>query len=92
VVKAFNTMYYGTLANEGKPDAPRADRLALYVAADDEHAKQRVSELIERLGFAAVDTGSLAAGGRRQQPGSPIYNDPITLDEAERRLAAITGA
>jgi predicted dinucleotide-binding enzyme len=92
VVKAFNTMYYGTLATEGKPEAPRADRLALYVAADDEHAKQRVSELIERLGFAAVDTGSLAEGGRRQQPDSPIYNNPITLDEAERRLAAITRA
>jgi predicted dinucleotide-binding enzyme len=86
VVKAFNTMNYQPLATEGKPEAPRDERLALYVAADDESAKQRVSELIERLGFAAVDTGSLADGGRRQEPGSPIYNDPVPLDEAERRL------
>lgn len=86
VVKAFNTMYFRTLATEGRPDAPPEERLALFLAGDDEAAKQRVAELIEQLGFAAVDTGTLAEGGALQQPGSPIYNQPMTPSEARRRL------
>ncbi len=87
VVKAFNTMYYLTLGSEGRPDAPHDERLALFVAADDAEAKQTVSELIEELGFAAVDTGSLAEGGRRQQPGTSIYAKDLTAPEAERAVA-----
>ena len=45
------------------------------MAGDDEEAKSDVSDLIEEIGLAPVDTGSLAKGGRRQQPGSPIYNE-----------------
>ena len=86
VVKAFNTMNFKPLGNEGRPDAPREERLALFVAGDDAEAKARVAALIDELGFAAVDTGSLAEGGRRQQPGSPIYNDPMTAPEAEAAL------
>jgi 8-hydroxy-5-deazaflavin:NADPH oxidoreductase len=91
VVKAFNTMYYGSLATEARPGAPRAERLAMYVAADDDDARRRVSELIERLGFAAVHTGSLSEGGARQQPGSSLYNDPVSATEAEERVAALQG-
>jgi predicted dinucleotide-binding enzyme len=87
VVKAFNTMYFRTLAAEGRPDAPRDERLVLFVAGDDVEAKARVSKLIEQIGFAAVDTGPLAEGGRKQQPGSPLYNEPMTAAEAEERLA-----
>ena len=43
--------------------------------------------LIEEIGFAPVDTGSLGKGGRRQQPGSPIYANQITAREAEEVLA-----
>lgn len=89
IVKAFNTMYYKTLGTDGKPGAPRAGRLALFMAGDDADAKRHVGELVDELGFAAIDTGSLAAGGRLQQPGSEIYNQPMTGDEAERRLADI---
>jgi 8-hydroxy-5-deazaflavin:NADPH oxidoreductase len=87
VVKAFNTMYFETLASRGAPDGPRDERLVLFVAGDDPEAKRRVADLIEQLGFAAVDTGSLAEGGARQQPGSPIYNEPMTPPEAQRQLA-----
>jgi predicted dinucleotide-binding enzyme len=87
VVKAFNTMYFETLAAEGAPDATRDERLVLFVAGDDAEAKALVCELIEQIGFAAVDTGSLAEGGRRQQPGAPLYNEPMRRAEAERRLA-----
>jgi hypothetical protein len=38
--------------------------------------------LIEAIGFGAVDTGSLVEGGRRQQPGTPFYNQVITVRDA----------
>jgi 8-hydroxy-5-deazaflavin:NADPH oxidoreductase len=87
-VKAFNTLNYRVLASEGKPDAPREERVAVFLAGDDAEAKATVSGLIEELGFAAVDNGSLAEGGRRQQPGSAVYNRPMTGREAE---AAVGG-
>jgi hypothetical protein len=31
-------------------------------------------------------TGSLAGGGRRQQPGSPIYNNPTSAHGAKEAL------
>ena len=49
VVKAFNTMYYVTLASEGRTDAPLEDRLVLFVAGDDGEAKSIVSGLIEDI-------------------------------------------
>ncbi len=88
VVKAFNTIHFETLATEGKPGAPREQRLAIVVAGDQADAKRRVSELIEQMGFAAVDTGSLAEGGRLQQPGALFFNRPMRLAEAEQELAA----
>jgi len=86
-VKAFNTMNFRPLGSAGQPDAPRAERLALMIAGDDEQAKTTVAGLVDELGFAAVDTGSLAAGGRRQQPGSPLYNVELRADEAEAALS-----
>ncbi len=59
VVKSFNTMYYSTLARSGRPDAAVDDRLALFVSGDDQEAKRIVAELIDELGFAAIDTGGL---------------------------------
>jgi hypothetical protein len=89
VVKAFNTMYWETLRDEGRPDAAREDRLVLFLAGDDADAKATVADLIEEIGFAAVDTGSLAEGGRRQEPGSRIYNEPMTPAEARAALEAL---
>ena len=90
LLKAFNTMYYGTLASAGKSDAPSDERLAIYLAGDDPSAKGIVSELIEQIGFAPVDTGDLAHGGRLQQPGSPIYANDVTAAEARRILAGLS--
>jgi predicted dinucleotide-binding enzyme len=86
VVKAFNTMFFETLAGEGRAGGPREERLALFIAGDDREAKRRVAELIEEIGFAAVDTGPLGEGGRLQQPGGPLYNVTLTAPEAERAL------
>jgi 8-hydroxy-5-deazaflavin:NADPH oxidoreductase len=89
VVKAFNTMYYETLATEGQPNALTDNRFVLFVAGDDAEAKSVVSQLIEQIGFAPVDTGSLGEGGSKQQPGSPIYNLPMNEDQARETLASM---
>ena len=88
IVKAFNTMYFQTLATAGKPGAPMNERLVLFVAGDDPDAKAVVSRLIEEIGFALVDTGSLREGGRKQQPGSPIYSQEMSPEEAREALAS----
>jgi len=87
LVKAFNTIYYRRLASEGRTNAPIEDRQAIFVAGDDEEAKAIVMKLIEQIGFAPVDTGSLREGGKRQEPGSPIYNRPLTGRQAKSQLA-----
>jgi predicted dinucleotide-binding enzyme len=90
LVKAFNTMYFKTLAAQGRLDIPVDHRLALFVAGDDADAKAVVSRLIEEIGFAAVDTGSLHDGGRLQQPGSPISSsDPMTAREARDAVGGL---
>lgn len=82
LIKAFNTIYYEHLATRGRKDLPVQERHAIYVAGDDAKAKEAVSRLIEELGFAPVDTGSLREGGRLQQPDSLIYNQTYTAREA----------
>jgi 8-hydroxy-5-deazaflavin:NADPH oxidoreductase len=86
IVKAFNTIYYKHLESRGRTDLPLDDRHAIFVAGDDEGAKREVMTLIEEIGFAPVDTGSLVEGGRRQQPNTPLYNQVITRREALERL------
>ncbi|MDQ1391916.1 MAG: 8-hydroxy-5-deazaflavin:NADPH oxidoreductase [Acidimicrobiaceae bacterium] len=86
IVKAFNTMYFVTLAQSGDRAQDEGERLALFLAGDDAEAKQAVAGLIDEIGFAPVDTGSLAGGGRRQQPGSDIYNRELTGAEARQIL------
>ena len=88
LVKAFNTMYYETLRTGGRRKS-EDERLVLFVAGDDTDAKAVVSRLIEEIGFTPVDTGSLREGGRKQQPGSSIYNDPMTVEVAYKRLAEL---
>lgn len=86
VVKAFNTMNSEPLATQGQPDAPFDDRLVIFYAGDDPDAKALVASLIQTLGFAPVDTGSLLIGSRKQRPGSPIYNRPMRPEQARELL------
>jgi 8-hydroxy-5-deazaflavin:NADPH oxidoreductase len=85
VVKAFNTIYYQHLATRGNTQTPLPERHAIFVAGDDEGAKQVVSGLIGEIGFAPIDTGSLKEG-RRQQPGTSVYNRPMPGREAQRAI------
>lgn len=74
VVKGFNTIWSEHLKAQGDTNLPLEKRRVIFIAGDDSQAKEKVSRLIEEIGFAAVDNGFLGEGGRRQQPGTPIYN------------------
>jgi hypothetical protein len=87
LVKGFNTIYYAHLADQGNASLPLEERRAIFIAGDDSEAKEIVAKLIEEIGFAAVDTGFLNEGGRRQQPGTSIYNQELTAKQAAKVLA-----
>ena len=85
VVKAFNTILSGHLLELGRP-AGDPDRIALPVAGDDEAAKRRVLELVDSLGFDAVDAGTLDDSGR-QEPGTPVYGADLGAAATRDALA-----
>jgi predicted dinucleotide-binding enzyme len=75
LVKAFNHLRAEILASD-----PRADggRRVLFYSGDDSVAKAEVGALIDRLGFAGIDLGPLALGGRLAQfPGGPLPNQNL---------------
>ena len=88
IVKAFNTIWFEHLKTLGNKDLPLENRRVIFVAGDDKEAKKVVSDLIEEIGFAAYDTGSLREGGRNQSPNTAIYNQNITLSEAPAILGS----
>jgi predicted dinucleotide-binding enzyme len=85
VVKAFNTIYWEHIRDRGRP-AGDPDRLGVPVASDDADAKRVVSDLIDQIGFDAVDGGSLAES-RRQEPDTPVYGNPAGADGVRAALA-----
>jgi hypothetical protein len=60
----------------------------LFLAGDDAEAKSVVADLIAEIGFAPIDVGSLE-DGRYMEPGSAIYNEPMTPAEAREKLADV---
>ncbi len=88
VVKAFNTIYFARLRDNGRPEAPVEKREVIFVSGDDGEAKGIVSGLIEEIGFAPVDVGTLAES-RRQEPGSPVYSVAMNPDQAREMLAGM---
>lgn len=70
LVKAFNTLLAAALASD--PNQAGGKRV-LFLSGDDAAAKVAVGQLIDHLGFAGIDLGSLAVGGKLQQyPGGPL--------------------
>jgi predicted dinucleotide-binding enzyme len=88
VIKGFNTIYYVRLRDERRAGLPLAQRLAIPIAGDDPVAKEVVARLIDEIGFAPVDTGSLAES-RRQEYGTPVFNQPVGPDEATVLLGRV---
>lgn len=70
LVKAFNHLQ--PLVLSGDPQSEGGKRVLFY-SGDDVAAKVEVGALIDRLGFAGIDLGSLAIGARLVQfPGGPL--------------------
>jgi 8-hydroxy-5-deazaflavin:NADPH oxidoreductase len=44
--------------------------------------------LVDQLGFAPVDTGSLA-DSRKQEYGTPVFNNPVGPEEAQALLRLV---
>jgi 8-hydroxy-5-deazaflavin:NADPH oxidoreductase len=70
LVKGFNHLRPQLLS--GDPQSEGGKRVLFY-SGDDAAAKGEVCALIDRLGFAGIDLGSLADGARLVQfPGGPL--------------------
>jgi 8-hydroxy-5-deazaflavin:NADPH oxidoreductase len=70
VVKAANTLLSAVLAADPKQ---AGGRRVLFISEDNVAAKETVKVILERIGFATIDLGGLAIGGKLQQfPGGPL--------------------
>ena len=75
VVKAFNHLRAELLATDPRSDGGQR---VLFYSGDDTAAKGEIAALIERLGFAGIDLGSLKVGGRLAQfPGGSLPNQNL---------------
>jgi 8-hydroxy-5-deazaflavin:NADPH oxidoreductase len=87
VVKCFNNIHVEHLRSLARPTGAE-DRSALAVAGDDADAKRQVTELLDSLGYDAVDAGPLAEGWRYQRDtaayGAPYAEGWGTADMTER--------
>ena len=69
VVKGFNAMGAAILAldpHEG------VGKRVIFISGDDASAKAEVLQLLDAMGFAGMDLGGLATGGRFQQFPGPL--------------------
>lgn len=64
IVKAFNTIFFKILAED--PRVSGGNRV-LFVSGDDQPSKTEVMNVIESMGFAPIDLGSLSQGSKLQQ-------------------------
>jgi 8-hydroxy-5-deazaflavin:NADPH oxidoreductase len=74
MVKVFNNIYFRHLASLARPSgAP--DRSALPIAADSPSALAAAADFLDRIGYDAVEAGSLDDSWRFE-PGHPAYGGP----------------
>ena len=89
VVKAFNAILWSRLRDDGRPYGD-PERLGIPISGDDDEAKQAVAQLIDEIGFDPVDSGTLAEGGRKHQPGASAYTNGLPTSELRARLGSGT--
>jgi len=88
VVKSLNQLGYHELEDARRPrDAP--GRVAIAAAGNDREAVVAVLQLIDRLGFDAVDAGPLEAG-LALQPDGPAFGVAHSADELSSLLISRT--
>ncbi len=81
VVKAFSSIFANHLAALSRP-AGAPDRSALPIAGDSIEAKLVTTRLLDRLGWDAVDAGSLKES-RRFDLGTPAFVVPYVADASD---------
>jgi len=52
--------------------SPNKPRTVIFTSGDDADAKKVVIDLIDSIGFVAIDLGSLATGGAMHEVGAPL--------------------
>ena len=84
VVKTFNMIVAPLLLASGKA-AGTPGRIAPAVAGNKPSAKATVMQLLDGIGFDAVDAGSIGDSWR-QQPGTPVSCKDLDADDVRRAL------
>jgi predicted dinucleotide-binding enzyme len=84
VVKSLNHLGYFKF-DQGRRLPGEPDRLAMAAAGNDPDAVAAVLRLIDRLGFDAVNAGSLRAGVALQ-PGGPVFGIGLSTDKLTKLL------
>ncbi|WHY54344.1 NADPH-dependent F420 reductase [Peribacillus simplex] len=84
VIKAFTNQLAYTLENKGTHEGA-SGRIAMAIAGNDQSHKQVIMDVVNELGFDAVDSGSLSDSWR-QQPGTPAYCTELTKEELTKAL------
>ena len=84
VIKAFNNIVASSLASKAAPSGD-ADRISLSVAGDDAEQKKIVMQLVDEIGFDAID-GGLLSESWRQQPGEPAYCQDLNKEKLNDAL------
>ena len=85
VVKVFNTLFAGTLANKGRP-AGDPNRIAVPITGDIEAHRHLAAALADQIGFDAVDVGPLS-NSWRFEPGTSAYAKDLVKADLIQRLA-----
>jgi predicted dinucleotide-binding enzyme len=86
VVKAFNTIPAQLILDDSKPAGDPA-RLAIPIAGDDDEAKRTVAQLVDDIGFDAVDAGTLEQSSG-QEPGTPLAGKVLNADAVREAIAS----
>ncbi len=83
VIKVFNNIDRDHLLHHAD-DHPR---IALPIAGDDPIAKATVRDLVDSIGFDAIDAGTIDHSWR-QQPDTPVYRTNLDAGGVRAALAA----
>lgn len=84
LVKALNSIRMEGFERDARP-AGAADRRAIPIAGDNAGDKLVVTQLLDDVGYDAVDVGLLSEGWRFDH-GAPVYCVPLGKDDLARRL------
>jgi predicted dinucleotide-binding enzyme len=86
VVKSLNHLGYFKF-DQGRRTRGAPDRLGIAAAGNDPDAVAAAMRLIDRLGFDAVNAGSLD-GGVALQPGGPVFGIGLSADKLAKLLSS----